>query len=86
MTPTDEQRITTSYAINSTKKTVVAQFSQPVHNLQMAPTEAAQMAKILLTCARELAPQAVEGFTWPEMDKRPELSPIHEGPAAGKAS
>lgn len=75
-----ERTITTTYAIDFEKRKVVMQFSQTLANLSFVGAEAANMAKILLNCARELDPESVKGFTWPEMEKPIQKSPIAEQP------
>ena len=75
-----ESTVTTTYALDTARKKVVLQFSQTLANLQMYAHETANMAKILLNCARELDPESVKGFTWPEMEKPIQKSPIAEQP------
>lgn len=75
-----EQIVTTRYALNTTQKKVVAEFSQPLANLSMHPTEAVRMAQILLACSRELDPDSVAGHTWPGMDEKIQMTPIAVAP------
>lgn len=76
-----ERVVTTSYALDIPAKKVIAQFSITISDLRMAPKDAAQMAGILLTCARHLDPDSVAGFTWPTMDKPVEMKQAAPGTA-----